>query len=85
MSAPSTAPTLADLELALERAESRLARAPYINNTARMIAEETRCHAEIAGIKARIAAMIGPKAAAADVDPHGDFERAYDEAAGIRS
>lgn len=85
METPSIVPTLTDLELALERAEGRLARARYIDNYQRMVAEETAARRDVEHFKARIAALTGPHASAADVDPDGDFERAYDEAAGIRS
>lgn len=56
MSVPSIAPTLADLELALERAESRLARAPYIDDFRRMLAEEAAAQREIDNLTARISA-----------------------------
>jgi len=85
MEAPSIVPSLADLELALERAESRLARARYIDNYQRMVAEETAARRDVEHFKAQIAALNGPKSDAAKDNPHSDFERAYGEVGGRSS
>lgn len=61
MQTPSIVPSLADLELALERAESRLARARYIDNYQRMVAEETAARREVEHFKAQIAAAASAR------------------------
>lgn len=51
--------SIEEIEHAIEVLNDRLALAPYINSTARMIAEEDECKRQIAAYQARLVELRG--------------------------